>query len=80
LVERRNSPKDRRSYALHLTQAGHDALEAIGRVSRDHQADVFAALTPAEVARMSEYLRRIAAQQGLSPGVHPALGRKDESG
>lgn len=79
LVERRNSPKDRRSYALYLTSAGREALEQIGRVSRDHQAEVFAALSPPEVAQMSEYLRRIAAQQGLTPGVHPGLGRKDSS-
>ena len=37
LVERRNSPTDRRSYALYLTGAGREVLEQIGRVGRAHQ-------------------------------------------
>ena len=32
LVERRNSPSDRRTYALYLTQPGKAALEQIGRL------------------------------------------------
>src|SRR4051794_27397953 len=32
LVERRDSPADRRSYALYLTKSGQEALEQIGRV------------------------------------------------
>src|SRR5580658_11036592 len=37
LVERRANPSDRRSHALHLTEKGRATLEAIGRVSREHQ-------------------------------------------
>jgi DNA-binding MarR family transcriptional regulator len=75
LVERRNSPTDRRSYALYLTEAGRAALEQIGRVSGKLQEEVFASLSDAEKAQMAEFLRRIVAEQGLTPGVHPALGR-----
>ena len=75
LVERRNSPKDRRSYALHLTRAGHATLEQIGRLSRELHGEIFAALSDAEKTQMSEFLRRIVAEQGLKPGVHPALGK-----
>jgi len=75
LVERRNSPSDRRSYALYLTQAGRAALEQIGRVSHEHQEEIFAALSDAEKAQMAGFLCRIAAEQGLKPGVHPALGK-----
>ena len=75
LVERRNSPSDRRSYALYLTDAGRAALERIGRLSREHQGEIFASLNDTEKAQMADFLRRIAAEQGLTPGVHPALRR-----
>ena len=73
LVERRNSPSDRRSYALYLTQAGRAALEQIGQLSREHQEAIFVSLSDTEKVQMAEFLRRIVAEQGLIPGVHPAL-------
>ena len=75
LVERRDRPADRRSHALHLTAAGRAALEQIGKVSREHQAAVCAALSDAEQARLAELLRRVADEQGLAPGIHPGFGR-----
>ena len=71
LVERRDSPTDRRSYALYLTEAGREALEQIGRVSRQHQDAICAALDESERAQLAGFLTRIAAEQGLTPGVHP---------
>jgi DNA-binding MarR family transcriptional regulator len=71
LVERRDSPTDRRSYALYLTGAGRGALERIGRVAREHQDALCAALDEAERAQLAGLLARIAAEQGLTPGVHP---------
>jgi DNA-binding MarR family transcriptional regulator len=73
LVERRDSPTDRRSYALYLTEAGREAQERIGRIGQEHQAALCAALTPSERAQLTEYLARIAAEQGLKPGVHPGF-------
>jgi DNA-binding MarR family transcriptional regulator len=78
LVERRNSPTDRRSYALFLTQAGQKALVQIGKVSREHQDSVCAALNDAERVQLADLLRRIVAQQGLTPGVHPGFGKNRE--
>jgi DNA-binding MarR family transcriptional regulator len=75
LVERRDSPTDRRSYALYLTEAGRAALEQIGRVGRAHQDALCAALDESERARLAGLLTRIAAQQGLTPGVHPGFRR-----
>jgi DNA-binding MarR family transcriptional regulator len=75
LVERRDSPIDRRSYALYLTAAGRAALEQIGRIGREHQDALCAALDPTERAQLTDLLRRIAAQQQLTPGVHPGLRR-----
>ena len=80
LVERRDSPADRRTYALHLTGAGREALERIGEVSRDHQASIGAALDPAELAQLAQFLRRIAAEQGLVPGVHPGFRKLGGAG
>jgi DNA-binding MarR family transcriptional regulator len=75
LVERRDSPTDRRTYALYLTAAGRAALEQIGRIGREHQDALCAALDPSERAQLTDLLRRIAAQQQLTPGVHPGLRR-----
>jgi DNA-binding MarR family transcriptional regulator len=75
LVERRDSPTDRRSYALYLTKAGRVALEQIGRVGREHQDALCAALDESERAQLAGLLARIAAEQGLTPGVHPGFRR-----
>jgi DNA-binding MarR family transcriptional regulator len=81
LVERRPSAKDRRTYALHLTAGGQDKLEAIGRIAREHQEALCAALNPGERETLASLLSRIAEQQHLTAGVHPGyrkLGRGNE--
>jgi DNA-binding MarR family transcriptional regulator len=75
LVERRDDEDDRRVYALHLTRKGLLALEAIGRVGREHQEALLAALTPAEREALGSLLGRVAEEQGLTPGVHPGFSR-----
>jgi len=78
LVERRNHPDDRRRYAVRLTDAGRGMLDSIGRVSREHQQALCAALSADEREQLAGMLLRIAEQQGLRPGVHPGfrtLGR-----
>ena len=71
LVERRDRPGDRRSHALHLTDAGREALNQIVRIARQHQDDLCAALDESEQEQLAGYLRRIAEQQRLAPGIHP---------
>lgn len=73
VLERRDRPTDRRSYALYLTEAGRKALEEIRRVGHEHQDALCAALDNQERAQLAGLLARIAAQQGLTPGVHPGL-------
>jgi DNA-binding MarR family transcriptional regulator len=75
LIERRENSADRRSYALHLTEKGRAALDAIGRVGREHQQELLAALNEDERRQLGVLLRRIADQQGLTPGVHPGYAR-----
>ena len=71
LVERRASPTDRRRHALYLTEKGREMLRRIDRVAGEHQGALCAALTGPERARLAALLRRIADEQGLTPGVHP---------
>src|SRR5262245_38184004 len=83
LVERRDSPDDRRVYALHLTRKGHEVFEAIGRVARAHDDETCSALSEEERETLRALLRRGADQQGLTPGVHPGvsqLGRPQSHG
>jgi DNA-binding MarR family transcriptional regulator len=71
LVERKSNPDDRRQYSLHLTEKGEKKLEEIGHVAQRHQEALCAALSLEECAKLAELLRKIADQQGLTPGVHP---------
>jgi DNA-binding MarR family transcriptional regulator len=73
LLERRDNPADRRSYALCLTNAGDEALEQIGRIGREHQNALCAALDESERAQLADFLRRIADEQQLTPGIHPGF-------
>lgn len=75
LLERKSNADDRRQYALHLTAGGTEALAAIGKVGREHQEQLLAALTLPEREHLTELLEKIATEQGLTPGVHPGYRR-----
>lgn len=72
LIERRNTPEDRRSYQLHLTRGGRGALAQIGHVTQQLEDDLFAALSEREMNVLRELLTRVVKQQQITPGVHPA--------
>ncbi|WP_437963864.1 MarR family transcriptional regulator [Sorangium sp. So ce260] len=71
LLERRSSPEDRRSYALHLTGAGQEMVQQIGRIAQEHRQALCAALDDTEQAQLAALLGRIASEQQLTAGVHP---------
>jgi DNA-binding MarR family transcriptional regulator len=71
LLERRRNPDDRRLHALHITGAGQEVLRRIGEVARAHDDELCAALSSRERTTLAELLARIAADHGLTPGVHP---------
>jgi hypothetical protein len=48
-------------------------LAQIRRVGLAHQDALCAALDPTEQAQLEGFLSRIAAEQGLKPGIHPGL-------
>jgi len=75
LVERRDDPGDRRSYALHLTDGGQATLDEIGRIARTHGESLCASLDDRERRQLAGLLARIAEEQGLAPGVHPGFKR-----
>jgi DNA-binding MarR family transcriptional regulator len=75
LVKRQNSLDDRRTYELHLTDKGQAALRDIGRVGQEHNESLCAALSQREREQLTEFLQRIANEQGLTPGVHPGFSR-----
>ncbi|MFI6349457.1 MarR family winged helix-turn-helix transcriptional regulator [Streptomyces sp. NPDC050560] len=71
LIERRRNPSDRRLHALHLTDAGVTLLSELREVATAHEQQTCQALTPDEHKQLRALLHRLAAQQGLSPGIHP---------
>jgi DNA-binding MarR family transcriptional regulator len=73
LIERRDNPSDRRSYALHLTKAGVESCMQIERIGRDLNSALCAALNESERAQLTGFLTRIAEEQQLTPGVHPGF-------
>jgi DNA-binding MarR family transcriptional regulator len=75
LIERRDNPADRRSYALHLTRAGLESWVQIARIRRELQNTLCAALDESEQALLAGFLTRIAEEQRLTPGIHPGFRR-----
>jgi DNA-binding MarR family transcriptional regulator len=72
-VERRRNPADRRSYALYLTPAGRNMLSKVHEAGRAHQARLGASLTKTEQAQLTQLLRRIATDQGITERGLPAI-------
>ena len=79
LIERRKSPSDRRTHALYLTKGGRDALAEIGKIARQHQDDLCAALNEKERKLLAELLARIVSQQQITPAVHPGYRQLGEA-
>ena len=75
LVQRVESPRDRRVYLLRLTAQGRQVLQAVRRVAREHQDALLSALNAEERGLLASLLQRVADQQGLRPGVHPGFAR-----
>lgn len=71
VLERRRNPADRRLHAIHLTEAGRRLMRDIGRVAGEHDDALLTALDADERAQLRGLLARVAAEQGLTEGVHP---------
>jgi DNA-binding MarR family transcriptional regulator len=75
LVGRDRDPSDRRNYAISLTDEGRQVFARLGRVARQHERAITAALDDNERAQLLTLLRHLADEQNLRPGVHPGFRR-----
>jgi DNA-binding MarR family transcriptional regulator len=75
LVERRRNPADRRSHALYLTDRGQDTLRRTRQVVAADERSLGASLTEAERGQLVGLLRKVAAEQGVSPDTLPGMQR-----
>ncbi|MFD7027281.1 MarR family winged helix-turn-helix transcriptional regulator [Streptomyces sp. NPDC059917] len=71
LIERRRNPEDRRLYALFLGDAGTALLADLREVATAHEQQICEPLSAEEHEQLTALLGRLAAAQGLTPGVHP---------
>ena len=71
IVTRVRSTQDRRNYALQLTEHGRKVFGELSRIAAQHEESLCAALSREERIQLSDLCRRIANEQGLTPGVHP---------
>jgi DNA-binding MarR family transcriptional regulator len=69
LIERQSSAIDRRVYALHLTEAGHNTLKQLEIVARAHDDATCEGLSQKERTQLFSLLDRVAKYHGLTPGV-----------
>jgi DNA-binding MarR family transcriptional regulator len=75
LVGRDRDLRDRRNYAISLTDEGRQVFAKLGRVARQHERAITAALDDNERAQLLTLLRYLADEQNLRPGVHPGFRR-----
>jgi DNA-binding MarR family transcriptional regulator len=75
LIERRRDAADRRNHALHLTEQGGRLLGQLAAAAAAHDDLLCAALDTAERQQLTALLERIAASQGLEPGIHDGYRR-----
>jgi DNA-binding MarR family transcriptional regulator len=71
LIRRERDSSDRRANVLVLTDAGRSALRSIRTVASAHDKSLCAALDDDERAELVTLLSKMAAAEGLTPGVHP---------
>jgi DNA-binding MarR family transcriptional regulator len=74
LVTRMPHPGDRRAFAVTLTEKARGLLPALDAQGRAQEDEITATLTAAERKQVLQYLQRMSAAAGLTPGVHPKLG------
>ena len=64
---------DRRNVRVFLTPKGSEIAAAVATLTRAMESRAFRALDEDESRRLEALLRKLAADQGLRPGVHLAF-------
>lgn len=75
LVVREANLSDRRLYSLQLSEAGRAAVNAVGRVAREHDERFCFALSEGERIELRGLLEKLALKHGLARGIHPGYQR-----
>jgi DNA-binding MarR family transcriptional regulator len=77
LIERRQTPSDRRVHALYLTDAGRELLGRAIAIASGYEQDLCGELDSVERERLLTLLAAVGARLGLKPGVHAAQGSEE---
>lgn len=72
MLQRRLRDADRRSRAVHLTEAGKALLKEAFQVAAGYEAWICEGLSDAERTQLLDLLDRVSGHIGLLPGVHEA--------
>jgi DNA-binding MarR family transcriptional regulator len=73
LVRRQRDTADRRKVRVSLTPQGSEAAAKVATLTQSMERRLFQALSDDEQRLFDQLLRKLAADQGLQPGVHPAF-------
>lgn len=74
LVKRMAHPDDRRAFAITLTDRANALLPSLDEATDTLEDTITEPLSAAERNTLRQLLQRIAAGEGLIPGIHPGLG------
>jgi DNA-binding MarR family transcriptional regulator len=77
LIERRQTPRDRRARELHLTPRGIELLDSAFARAAALELELCAGLSMAEREQLLELLQRVGVALGVPAGVHAAAGHTD---
>lgn len=72
-LERREHPKDRRAYCIHLTAAAKPLLERLEEVAQLHERETFAGLNENDLAQLDALLDILARNLAASRSRHEAM-------
>jgi DNA-binding MarR family transcriptional regulator len=78
LVERRPSPRDRRSQLVSLTAEGRRAFRAMARANSEWIAELFAGLSPSETETLLRLLAKtkVSARKAIGNAIGNAIGKE----
>jgi len=77
LVERERSATDRRTYELHLSAKGTQAVHQLRAIAEAHEAELLGGLTEEQSAQLGSLLIQVAAANALDVDLHRGTGHSD---
>jgi DNA-binding MarR family transcriptional regulator len=74
LVERERSATDRRTYELHLSAKGMQAVAQLREIAEAHEAELLGSLTEEQSAQLGSLLIQLASANALDVDLHRGTG------